>query len=637
MSKGFASNYRIVLVAGLVLLSFGGLGARLFWLHVVDRQVLLDTVEKARREIIIQYARRGDITDVRGNILATSRSLIDLGVDPQLVRREDQRNWPRLAELTGVPLARLTTILTTRTRPAGAQAKAPEASRDGYDFRISTGAAQDGEDDTVTGEADSSGARPIQWAKICDGVPESAYAAIMKLGVRGVYGNRVYRRVYPHNELAAHVVGYVNRGEAPVAGIELFADFYLHGQNGWVESEKDGCQVELAQFRSRQVPASDGYSVVLSIDNVVQHIAEAELALIAQKYHPAKATIIVSDPRTGFLLALANTPGFDLNETGKMHKEDLGRLRNVAVTDMYEPGSVFKIVAASGALNEGLVTPDTRFDCTLSSASVNGIMRPLPREDASDHFDHPLSVAEIIAYSSNKGAAQLGILLGNRKFYDYARAFGFGQVTGFPFVGETPGMLRSPEKWDGLTITRMPMGQGIAVTPLQIHQAMGVIASGGWLLRPQVIREIRDPSGEVVYRLGRAELRRVLSEKTARTMARLLSRVASDSGNAPAAAIPGYDVAGKTGTAQKSAGGHYIEHHHVASFVGFFPAGNPQVEISVIVDDTDEKLLGATAFGVHVAAPSFRHIGEQLIPYLSIQPDLGGAGQPAIAMEGGLP
>ena len=639
MSKGFASNYRIVVVASLVLLSLGGLGVRLFRLHIVDRQVLLDTVEKARREIIIQYARRGDIMDARGNLLATSRSLIDLGVDPQLLRREDEGKWPRLAELAGIKLASLITILNTRTRAVGAPVAAAADGREGgFDFRIRTGdeAGDDG-DGTVVGEADASGRRPIQWAKICDGLPESAYAAIQKLGVRGIYGNRVYRRVYPHNELAAHVVGYVNRAEVPVTGIEAFADFYLHGQNGWVESEKDGHQVELAQFRSRQVPASDGYSVVLSIDAVVQHIAEDELARIAEKYRPQKATIIISDPRTGFILALANTPTFDLNEYNKLHRDELNRrLRNVAVADMYEPGSVFKIVAASGALNDGLVTPDTRFDCTLQSAPVNGVMRPLPREDASDHFDHPLSVAEIIAYSSNKGAAQLGILLGARRFYGYVRSFGFGQITGFPVGGEVPGMLRSPEKWDGLTLTRMPMGQSVAVTPLQMHQAMSVIASGGVLLQPQLIREIRDPSGEVVYRLGRAEVRRVISARTAQTMARLLSRVASDAGNAPQAAIPGYDVAGKTGTAQKAENGHYIEHHHVSSFVGFFPAGNPQVAISVIVDDSDETLVGGTAFGAHVAAPSFRHIGEQLIPYLSIQPGPGGAGQPAIAMEGGF-
>jgi len=643
MSKGFASNYRVVVLASLVLLSFAGLGVRLVWLHVIDRQELLDTIEKARRQITIEHARRGDILDARDNILATSRSLIDLGVDPQLLRPEDEKKWPQLAALAGLTLPELAKILNTRTsRPDAVVApKSPAAGSLTFDFGL--GGRKDEEKDeadtaddaTQVGEPDANGERPIQWAKLSDGISESAYAAIQQLKIRGIYGNRVYRRVYPHNELAAHVIGYVNRAEQPVTGIESFADFYLHGQDGWMEGEKDGRQVELAQFRSRDVPAADGYSVELSIDAVVQHIVEAELATIAEKYRPEKATIIVSDPRTGFILALANTPTFDLNAYNKLGPGGEYRLRNIAVADMYEPGSVFKIVAAAGALNDGLVTPETTFDCTLESIMVDGVERKLPREDASDHFDHPLSVADIIALSSNKGAAQLGVLLGARRFYNYVRAFGFGSPTGFPVGGEVGGLVHPVEKWDGLTITRMPMGQSVEVTPLQMHAAMGVIASGGILLRPQLIRRIRDASGEVVYGLGRAVVRRVISEATARTMAQLLSRVASDAGNAPEAAIPGYDVAGKTGTAQKAVNGHYIEHHHVSSFVGFFPASNPQVAISVILDDCDENLVGGTAFGHKVAAPSFRHIGEQLIPYLDIQPGIDDATHPAIAMEGG--
>jgi cell division protein FtsI/penicillin-binding protein 2 len=194
----------------------------------------------------------------------------------------------------------------------------------------------------------------------------------------------------------------------------------------------------------------------------------------------------------------------------------------------------------------------------------------------------------------------------------------------------------APAKWNGQTITRMPMGQSVAVTPLQMHQAMGVIASGGVLLRPQVIREIRDPSGKVVFSYGPEAVRRVISPDTARTMARLLERVASTEGTAPEAAIPGYDVAGKTGTAQKVVNGVYAEHHHVASFVGFFPAGNPQVAITVIVDDADEHKLGSAAYGRLVAAPSFKRIGEQLIPYLDIRP--GGTDIPrrSLALEGGV-
>jgi cell division protein FtsI/penicillin-binding protein 2 len=650
MSKGFASNYRIVLLAGFVVASFAGLAARLAWLQVYHRDELLQYVEKAHRRIIVQTARRGDILDAHGNILATSRPLIELGVDPQSLLPEDEKKWPQLAALLGRSLPEVTKILTTRFRSAAA----PSAPADPED------------DDTVTDDPDPQGNRPIGWAKLSDSVVETAYADILKLGIHGVYGRRVYRRDYPDNGLAAHVIGYVNRDEAPVTGIEAFADFYLRGQAGWLESEKDGRRQELAQFRSREVPASDGYSVKLSIDATVQHIVEAELANLAKKYQPQKATIIVSDPRTGFILALANYPSFNLNAYN-LPKEQQAALRDVAVTDQYEPGSVFKIVAVSGALNDALVTPSTTFDCSLKTIEYNGLvyLHPsdeqgvrmvrllhLPGEDTGDHFGR-MTVAQIIGRSSNRGAAQLGMLLGEQRFYNYAHAFGFGQRTGFPIGGEkeTSGDLHPVNEWDSASITRMPMGQSVAVTALQIHQAMGVIASGGVLLRPQLITQVLDPSGGLVYRFQRAEVRRVISERTARTMTELLERVATkkvgdqDGGTGFNAAIPGYDVAGKTGTANKLepvllASGksvlRYSDKHHVASFVGFFPAADPQVAISVIVDDADAHAPPGQIAGGYVAAPSFKAIGEQLIPYLDIRKASAPPLPAALAMEGSL-
>jgi cell division protein FtsI/penicillin-binding protein 2 len=313
------------------------------------------------------------------------------------------------------------------------------------------------------------------------------------------------------------------------------------------------------------------------------------------------------------------------------------------VADEYEPGSVFKIVAVSGALNDGLVTTQSEFDCTLEKIDYNGITRSLPREDSSDHFDHPLSVTEIIEHSSNKGAAQLAMRLGDQRFYDYARAFGFGQPTGFPVGGEAPGNLKSPDKWDSMTITRMPMGQSVTATALQMQQAMGVIASGGLLLRPQVIRQIRDSNGELVYNFGRIEQRRVISEQTALTMARLLTGVVSPQGNAPLAAIAGFECAGKTGTAQKllpvtlASGAtvmRYSDKHHVASFIGFFPASHPQVSIAIIIDDADARCPGGVAFGNQVAAPVFKRLGERLIPYLDIRPTIDNDARHAFALGG---
>ena len=656
MSKGFTTSYRIALLASLVLAMFAGLEVRLVWLHVVDRDELLRSVGEARRQLSVDYARRGDILDARGALLATSRSIVVLGVDPQSVRKEDLARLPQLAALLGMAPSDLERTCTTKTRPAAAAAD--PRSKPASAMVITLGpaaaleAAPDSEapnrDDTELDEPDREGNRPIRWAKLSDQVPESVYTQVAKLGIRGVYGSRVYRRDYPHNEMAAHIIGYVDREERPVAGIEHFADFYLRGENGWLESERDGRSHELAQFRTREAPASDGFSVSLSIDATIQHMAEDELVAIAAKYEPEKATIIVSDPQTGFILALANYPSFDLNSFNKLARADQRRMRNIAVADEYEPGSVFKIVAVSGALNEGLVTTGTKFDCTLEKIDYNGITRSLPREAAGDHFDQPLTVAEIIEKSSNKGAAQLAMTLGDSRFYNYARAFGFGQRTGFPVGGEVPGKLKSPDKWDSLTITRIPMGQSVTATALQMQQAMGVIANGGMLLKPQIIHQVHDSRGELVYTFGRVEVRRVISERTALTVARLLTGVVSSEGNATEAAIPGFEIAGKTGTANKlvpfelESGvtvPRYSDRHHVASFIGFFPAvvrhrGDRQVAIAVIIDDADARCPGGVAWGHLVAAPVFKHLGERLIPYLDIRPQIENEGPRALAMGG---
>jgi len=630
---------------------FAGLEARLVWLHVIDRDDLLRSVDEARRQLIVDSARRGDIVDAHGALLATSRSIVVLGVDPQFIRTEDRAKWPQLSALIGVPLQDIETAFMTKVRPAGSGAES-RGAKPSDAMTITLGATaqpaaaepeavDDDKDDSALDDPDKEGNRPIRWAKLSDQVPESVYEDVGKLGIRGVYGRRVYRRDYPHNEMAAHIIGYVDREEHPIAGMEHYADFYLRGENGWVESEKDGKSHEMAQFRTREVPAVDGYNVSLSIDATVQRIVEDELAKVAEQYDPRKATIIVSDPQTGFILALANYPSFDLNTFNKLTKDEQVRMRDTAVADEYEPGSVFKIVALSGALNDGLVNPGTEFDCTLEKIDYNGITRSLPRDD--DHYDHPLTVAEITAHSSNKGAAQLAMRLGDQRFYDYARAFGFGQPTGFPVGGEVPGDLKAPNKWDSLTITRMPMGHSVTATALQMQQAMGVIASGGLLLRPQVIRQIRDAHGELVYSFDRVVERRVISEQTAATMAHLLTGVVSTDGTAPLAAIPGFEVAGKTGTAMKLepvelANGksvqRYSPHHDVVSFVGFFPASHPQVSIAVIIDDPDARCPPGGAFGGKVAAPVFKRLGERLIPYLGTQPTIDDNASKAFAMGG---
>lgn len=601
MRKGFASNARLLVLSLGVFACFGGLATRLVWLHWLERDSYTAFLEKARKQTIVELARRGDILDVRGNRLATSRNLIELGVDPQDLRREDETKWPELARLLGLPAPQLELLLRRRFAAPG------EADGAGVD-EIAQG-------------------RPVRWVKLSEEVEESVYGRIQALNIKGVYGIRRYRRVYPGGQLAAHVLGYINKEQTPVTGVERHLDFYLRGQAGWRESERDGHRRELAQFRSREIPATDGYDVVLTLDMFVQHIVEEELETIAKKFQPESATIIVGDPATGAILALANWPTFDLN---RFNTAPLAAQRNIAITDVYEPGSTFKIVPSSAALNEHLVTPATVFDCSLTSIEYQGKPRSLPREA---HSFGKLTVAEIVGRSSNRGAAQLGMLLGGNRLYDYARAFGFGVETGYPLGGEVAGVLHPVARWDGLTITRLPMGHSISATPLQVHYAMGVVASGGVLSRPWMIREIRDNLGRTVAAYEPMPRRRVITRETAETMARLLVEAASAEGTGKAAAIEGYMVAGKTGTTQKLIDGRYSTSHHVGSFVGFFPANRPQLQITVVVND-GRVPTGGPAYGGTVAAPSFKRIGEQLIPYLGIRPADATVVRPAIAMTG---
>ncbi len=591
MSPAFTSSWRLGLVCILVLASFSGIGTRLYVLHVVDAAKLSEVVERNRQQIVVQPARRGSIVDRKGNLLATTRSQVRLGVDPQALREEDRDKWPELADMIGMPFSELEKAMSRRTVPG------------------SSGFADD--------------VRLVRWQKLHDGLSETEYQAVMELGVRGVYGNRRFSRFYPGRELASHLLGYLNREETAVTGVERSMDFYLSGQDGWVESERDGRRQELVQFRSREVTPTDGLHVQLTLDAVIQHMVEEELRRIVDEHNPKGATIIVTDPSTGYILGLGNYPTYDLNEYNTAPMDDQ---RNRAITDVLEPGSTFKVVPVAAALNEALVDPETVFDCGISSIQVGNRSVRLPR----DHRQFgDMTVAEIVTKSSNIGVAHMGVLMGADLLYDYSSRFGFGEATGFSLGGEVRGTLHEVRNWDGLTITRLPMGHAISATPLQIHSAMAALANDGILMRPQVVARALNDAGEAVVSFPPSARRRVVSSETARTVSSMLVHAAGPEGTAPRAAIPGFEVAGKTGTTQKIVDGRYSNRHHVASFSGFFPASQPRVAMTIIVD---EPRGGGNAYGGVVAAPSFKRIGEQLIPYLRIDP--GEDEPPFFALEG---
>jgi cell division protein FtsI (penicillin-binding protein 3)/stage V sporulation protein D (sporulation-specific penicillin-binding protein) len=581
MSKAFVSTARAALVSSAVAFAFCVLIGRLFYLHVWEQEALLEHVESNRKMVQIVEARRGNILDNRGNLLATTHTTIDLGVDPQSVRETDQKKFTELANLIDQPLEKVIRAIETKTRRGSDHAQAVSL---------------------------------IKWAYLAKGLDEDTYDKVRELGIKGVYGNRKYSRTYPSGKLAAHVLGYVNHEETPVTGVERFFDYYLRGQDGWRETERDGRRRELAQFRAREVAPADGLNVALSVDLMVQHIVEQEVARLAAEYNPESVSVIVSEPSTGAIMAMANYPTYDPNEFYNTKKYPIDSQRNRALTDLIEPGSTFKIVPAAAALNEGIVAPEDIFQTGVERVSYKGRSLKLP----SDHHTYDsLSMHDIVVKSSNRGAAHLGLILGENRLHDYAEAFGFGEKTGFDLGGEVSGTLHSVKNWDGLTITRLPMGHAVSATPMQIHGAMSVIANKGVLMEPLIAERVFDAVGNDIVHFSPKAKRRVVSTEVAQTVADMLVDVVGKDGTARKAAIDNYSVAGKTGTTQKIVNGKYSRQHHVASFSGFFPANNPALVITVVVDEPQLKGVG---YGGSVSAPAFRNIAEACIAYLGIRP-----------------
>ncbi|MCB1121670.1 MAG: penicillin-binding protein 2 [Verrucomicrobiae bacterium] len=578
MARGGIRMSRLLWVFVAFILGFAAVLFRLVDLQVLERETLAEEGERIRTKFELIEARRGNIRDRNQNLLATSLTVRQVGVDPESIDPEDKSKWHNLAKLLEIPYSEV--------------------------YQKMKGGSRKVEGKVV----------PIRWNVLKDDVEERTYREILKLEIKGVYGNRHFKRVYPNETLAAHILGYVNKEETAVAGVEKEMNFYLEGQTGWLETEWDGKRQEMAQFRKRQVDPTDGFHVSLTIDMMVQHVIELELKKIAE-YDPDGATIIVSDPATGSILGLANWPTYDPNEYFNTVKYPVAYQRNLAISDIYEPGSTFKVVPVGAALSEELVSPSTTFNCSLDRIPYQGRIVRLPDDHGEDLGT--LTVEDIIARSSNRGAANIGILLGEDKLYQYAHAFGFGEKTGVLLGPEREGILHEPKDWDGLTISRLPMGHAIAVTPLQAHFAMSVLANDGVLMKPQILSQVEDAEGNIIAEYEPKAIRRVISSSAARVLSRMLVKTVSPEGTAPQAQIPGMEVAGKTGTAQriKPSGGY--SHSEVdASFIGYFPASDPRLVISVVIYNPQKGIR----YGGHLAGPAFKSVAEQLIHHLGISP-----------------
>jgi cell division protein FtsI (penicillin-binding protein 3) len=428
--------------------------------------------------------------------------------------------------------------------------------------------------------------------------------AIRGLGLPGVDFRSEPKRFYPNGSIAAHVLGFVGVDGAGLGGVEQFYNEKITGEPGKLFLERDS---EGNPYESFEQPGTPGQTIVLTLDHSIQYRAEQALLSAVTKSRAKSGTAIVLDPRSGEILALANAPTFDPNKPGEAKAEARS---NWALQNIYEPGSTFKIVSFSAAIEKGLAKPDDRIDCQMGAITVAG------RLVHDHHAFGSLTITEALAKSSNVAAIKLGMRVGDATMYEYMKRFGFGSRTGIELPGETAGLLRPVSRWQPSSIGSIAIGQEVGVTPLQMAAAFGALANDGVRIAPHLVREVRTASGATVYRAN-PEQRRVVNVETARALRQMLESVTLN-GTAKLAQLNGYSAAGKTGTAQKidPKTKTYSRTKHVASFVGFAPVNDPALVIIVVIDEP-----GGAYHGGDVAAPVFRDIAEQILPDLGVVPD----------------
>jgi cell division protein FtsI/penicillin-binding protein 2 len=599
---------RLIMMAFLLALAFAGMGYRLVDLQLVRHEELQEEARKKTQWTVVRAPRRGEIRDIRGNLLAGSEPVKTIRADPVFLEPHQLQVARALAPLLEMSEAEVFERLKVRT-----------TMREG---RIVTNRYA-----LVKPNV------PLEtWERVREtmrhldlGVDESKlrqkekqfYSALRQ---RAIFSVDEQKRVYPNGNLTAHILGFVGRAEretvrgpvfdlAGVEGIESRLNSVLSGVHGWRRTEV-ARRRELVPFRTQDVEPHPGRNVILTIDAGMQHILENELQEAMREFSPNAASGIVVRPRTGEILALANLPTFDPNRPGAFPAD---HRRNRAVTDSFEPGSTFKIVVVSGALNDNLVTLDTRIDCEKSGRFV---YYGVPLRDFRGYG--VLSVEQIVTKSSNIGTAKLALQMGENRLYEHIRAFGFGTPTGIPLEGEVRGIVHPVKSWDRLSITRLPMGQGISTTAIQMVMAMCAVANQGRLMMPMLLHRIEDEKGNIMLQYQPKEARRVISEKAALEMTQALITVVSNEGTARRAQLSHYTVAGKTGTAQKSGGrAGYLPGKYVSSFIGFFPASQPELCIGIFLDEPFPLYYGGAT-----AAPVFSQIAERAARYFAIRPDL---------------
>jgi cell division protein FtsI (penicillin-binding protein 3) len=538
-------------------LAFVGMAARLFVLQIVEGPAYAKLAVAQRDRVIEFPARRGAILDREGRPLAISIDLHTVWTDPEHVE-DPILQAAKLSLVLDLPRAELQEKLSC-------------------DCRFQYLARQ---------------------------VSPKVAQKVKKLDLPGIYLEAEPKRYYPGRRLASHLLGFVNIDGEGLEGIEAQYNDILSGTPGFISLEQDPEGNQLPQADHREKRSRPGRTLFLTLDKELQYFTQATLAHAAASYNAEAGTAIVMRPDTGEILALANVPDFDPNDPGAF--SDLER-RNRAVTDVYEPGSAYKIVTTAAALEEGVVSPRTTFVVPDSFAYSDRVFN-----DSHPHPTEKMTVTEIIEQSSNVGTIQIGLKLGGKKLDSYVRRFGFGSETGLDFPGETPGIVLDRKDWTGPTIATIPIGQGIAVTPLQMAAAYTTIANRGKWVEPKLLAGTMGNNGRVEPSPP-AATRRVVSRATAKKMTKILSRV-TEVGTGIEAQIPGYAVAGKTGTAQKPLPTGGYGNSYVSSFAGFAPANRPAIVVIVVLDEPSPIWGGSTA------APTFKTITQFALRHLGVSP-----------------
>lgn len=559
------TKWRFTASIAVLALALIGLGVRLAFLHLGLEEKKRDGFEKARSLEKKINPGRGIICDCKGenNILAINLFVKDVCADPSLIVKSNL-----VVKVASI----LSDVLNMPTDELAINLNQPE-KRFAYVKRM---------------------------------VRQETITELEKQKPAGIFYQDTMARYYPHGSFMCHILGFVNHDSIGSAGIEQQMDKYLRGSPGSIESRVDALRQELYEERSHYIPPLDGANVVLTIDQNLQYMVEKALDEAMVQHHAKGAWVIVERVKTGEILAMASRPSYDLNTftTADNHVK-----LNRAIGLVYEPGSTFKPAVIAAALNEGTVKPETVFNCE------NGAWTYKNRILKDYHPYGHLTVADGVKKSSNILTAKVALTLGDKRMHRYLNAFGIGLKSGLDLPGEETGILRSPTEWSGISATRIAIGQGVAVTALQMVNMISAIANDGCLMRPYVIRQVQRSNGTILVDTKPELLAHPISPETAGIMKKLLARVTEDGGTGTKARVEGYEVAGKTGTAQKPVNGGYSSTAYTASFLGFLPVEDPEIAMVVVVDEPQPVHLGGA-----VAAPVFSKIANQAVRYLDIQP-----------------